>query len=159
MKNKIFDIAGYQNEINKQFEITKVLLELLNIPVVIHTPNLGRLSAIWHDCSEACHIFWNMTAETAKKEHPDYDPYSDLVKYTDELSLFTEAAVYWVRIRDAGLNEMFDGFDGSLDHKERIKKHFEEIGLYAEFIQNDGMKRCAVGTPITPKNTSNPTNV
>lgn len=154
MKNKIFSLAGYQNEINREFEITRVLMEFLNIPVEIHTPNLGRLSAIWHDCSEPCHIFWNMAA-AANIEESDYDPYSDLLNYAKELGVFAEATVHWVRIRDAGLNETFKSFDGDPDCKAKIRKHFEKIGLYAEVIPNDGSKPYLVGTPIPVKNDTN----
>lgn len=156
MKNKIFSLAGYQNEINKQFDVTRLLLKTLNILVDIHTPDLGRLSSIWHDCSEPCHIFWNMSVAT-EIELSDYDPFLDLTKYAKELSSIVEATTCWLNIHDFDFNKKLEGFDGSAESEAYIREHFEKVGLYAKFVPSDGSKPYLVGTPIQP-NMAKPTN-
>jgi hypothetical protein len=149
MKNKIFGMAGYQKEINKQFEITRVIMKIMNIEIDIPTPNFGRFSAIWHDCSEGCHIFWNV-AEAVGLEDSGHDPYSDLTGYAEELAGYAKAAGTWLQVRDSNLNDVIKGCDDAEDYEETLRVHFEKIGVHAVYLPADGNESVAIGTPIEP---------
>ncbi len=147
MKAKIFSVAGHQKEINKQFEFTRCLLKALNINAVVPTPDLGRLSAIWHDCSEACHIFWNV-AEATEYERGEYKPYTDLVAYADELEQIANSTVAWLNSITPQMRVLMDKLEGMEDCEKLIRKHFSKEGLWAKFEPADGSPGYLIGDPI-----------
>jgi hypothetical protein len=147
MKNEIFNLAGHQKTIDQQFEFARAMLKILKIPASMPTPNLGRLSAIWHDCSDPCHIFWNMAAATGV-EYPKYDPFSDLTGYASELDVYVGATAYWMQTSDARLDDIRARFKGGADGEEELRKYFAKTGLNAEFVPTEGAMPQPVGTPI-----------
>ena len=144
MKAKIFSVAGHQKEINNQFKFTRCLFKVLNIKAVVPTPDLGRLSAIWHDCSEACHIFWNV-AEATEYEQGAYNPFLDLVAYADELEQIANSTIAWLTSINPQMQEIMEKLEGVEDCEKLIREHFSKEGLWAKYVPADGSLGYFVG--------------
>ena len=150
MKAKIFDNVGHQKIIDEQFEFARCLLKALEIDTVVPTPNLGRLSSIWHDCSEACHIFWNVGKAT-EYEKGEYDPYSDLVAYANELAELSNGNVTWFTFMNPQMKELMEKVKGTEDCVELLREHFSKEGLRAVLTSADGKHEQVIGKPIDPQ--------
>lgn len=51
IKGRIYELAGHQKEIDGHFEFTRVVLRAMKIDATLHTPQIGRLSSHWHECT------------------------------------------------------------------------------------------------------------
>lgn len=149
MKAQIFENAGNNKQIIDSFEFTRALLRVLNIAAKAPTPDMGRLSAIWHDCSEACHVFWNCGAATGKWPS-SYTPQSDLEAYIAELEVFTDATATWMRVQDASFEALQVKFTAERMSDEELKHELSKNGAFAVIERSDGTKQF-VGTPIPPR--------
>lgn len=151
MKEKIYATAGHQGEIDKQFEFMRAMFRVLGIEIAAPTPNLGRLSAIWNDCSEACHVFWNV-GSTTNSLPPEYRPHDDLASYVEELEQFASATATWMRIQDAEFETLrLQHANGTLSDED-LRDALAERGAFAA-VTRDGKTQVA-GKPIAPKASS-----
>jgi hypothetical protein len=153
MKARIFSVAGHQSEINKHFEFTRCIFEALRIEVPVSTPNLGRLSAIWHECSEPCHIFWNIAEsrevfDAVTVEDPKYTPYADLVGYAEELASIASSTITWMQVMNPDLVKLMKALEPTENCAQAVRDHFANEGLHAVFHPGDGSPSFSVGTAI-----------
>lgn len=149
MKERIFATVGHQKRINKQFDFLRALLRLLRVEATAPTPDLNRLTAIWDDCSEACHVFWNLASAT-NPPRPDYKLHDDLAQYIDELGAYTAATAWWMHIHEPSMELLCERYAaGDLDD-EGLRSELGKKGAFATYVARDGRSQ-VFGTPIAPQ--------
>ena len=133
MQKEITRIVGKQDIINKQFEFARTVLKLLGINISMPTPNFERLIKIWADCSDPCHISWNLI-EASGKEFPNFDPVADLTAYANELDTYIAATAYWFQIHDNGLANLRNRFECGENIKAELNEYLQKTGMKATYI-------------------------
>lgn len=63
LEQKVYDLGGKQDEINRHYELVRIFFEALGLPCEFVTPNLGNLNKHWKTCSEYCHVGWSLLWE------------------------------------------------------------------------------------------------
>jgi hypothetical protein len=146
IENYIYKLAGHQKELNARYEYTRILTDLLQIPSKIVTPQLGKLSNYWHECSELCHIassFYLTTPEMAKIA------YEFLVEVCEFLSEQTNGLITIGRLPDCG--ELEKKFILGEITAEELKTRITEMGLWGRIEYDDGRPNEFVGNAIPPQ--------
>jgi hypothetical protein len=145
IENYIYKLAGHQRELNTRYEYTRILTDLLQIPCKIVTPQLGKLSSYWHECSEFCHIassFYLTTPEVAKMA------YEFLVEVCEFLDEQTSGLITIGRLPECG--ELEKQFISGEITTEELKTKIAEMGLWARVVYDDGRPNEFVGKAIPP---------
>jgi len=128
IEKEIVEIAGHQKEINSQFEFARLLIQALKIPWKIPTPDIGKFSGYWHECSELCHIAW--TLASANQELV-FIAYRNLLEISDFLKEHVEGVVTWAKIADMPFREIQDDFVAGRVTADDVLNHLKKVGVYA----------------------------
>lgn len=145
IENNIYKLAGHQQELNVRYEYTRILADLLKITGEIVTPELGKLSLYWHECSNFCHIassFGLTSTELAK------NAYEVLIEVCDFLGKQLSGLITIGRLPDCSeLEKQF--MDGEIT-TEDLKRKITETGLWAR-IEYDDRPNEFIGEAIPPE--------
>jgi hypothetical protein len=145
IEKQIFQIAGHQKEINAKFEFARLIIQALKIPWKITTPEIGKFSHYWHECSELCHIAW--TLASANQELTAI-AYSNLVEISDFLNNHVEGVISFVNIEDMPFRNLQDDFVAGRATSADVLNHLKTIGVYA--VLTEGKVRKFIGEAIPP---------
>lgn len=145
IENQIYKLAGNQRELDLRYEFARILLNLLKINSKIATPQLGKLSSYWQECSELCHIassFGLTNPELAKIA------YDFLVEVCDFLGEQLEGLNTIGRLPDC--SELERKFIAGEITSEDVKSHIAEIGIWARVEYEDSRPNEFIGEAIPP---------
>lgn len=149
MQQKIYDIGGHQQEINKHFEFMQIVLDSLKINVNLITPNLGQLHKYWQNCSELCHVPWTITPKTIDLRKKILN---ELEEISDCLSKYISGLMSWPNIVDDDFKKIQNQYIIGTLNRDVVHKHLKRMGLYAIHSSNDERKNEFIGTAIKPNN-------
>lgn len=137
VEQRIYELAGHQKAINGHFEFMRIVHAALKIDFSLHTPQIGKLSRYWHDCSELCHVGWPLACSV--KEVRDA-AFSSLNEIAGEL--FAHAgSLGWPIIEDTTFNNLRDQFIRGDASSGDVLAHIERTGLWAQIELPNGTSR------------------
>lgn len=152
IERRIYELAGHQREIEGHFEFMRIVLRALKIDLHIETPNIGRLSSYWHDCSGLCHIAWPLGCSVPTLRQEAFS------RLTDISSALTQHVngVGWPMVHDAAFTELRNEFIAGKATRADIQAHIKRTGLWARAEYPDGRPAHFVGDPVAPRTSDEP---
>jgi hypothetical protein len=151
IEKQIFQIAGHQKEINSKFEFARLLIDALKIPWKIQTPDIGRFSSYWHECSELCHIAWTLVA---KQQDVADIAFQGLSEIADFLRQHVDGVITWANISNPEFGALQDDFVAGRISVDDVLNHLKKVGVYA-VAENIGEPRVFIGEAIPPATDEN----
>ena len=128
IEGRIYELGGYQKEINGHFEFMRLMLQSLNSDKILHTPNIGQLSNHWHECSELCHIAWPLKCSAPKLRTRAF---RKLTEISDSLSQHV-SSLGWPQLRDATFTDLRNRFVAGNATADDVRAHLETTGLWPQ---------------------------
>jgi hypothetical protein len=150
IEKRIYELGGHQKEINRHFEFMADLLTLLKIPATLVTPDIGKLSRYWHDCSELCHVGWSLACGDPKVVLSAVEA---LVEIRDFLLAQMRGWVTWPMARDEEFRKLRDSFVSGQANADHLRAYLEKVGVWARVEFKDGRPPQFVGEAIPPSKT------
>lgn len=145
LERKIYDLGGHQKEINAHFEFMRVIMEEMKIDLPFHTPNIGRLSKYWHDCSELCHIIWPLSCSVLAARQ---QAHRILIEVASVLETQIKS-LGWPILEHQPFIALRDGFVAGKVSRDDILAWVRENGMSAE-IEFPGKQVIPHGISIEP---------
>ena len=149
IEKRIYELAGHQKEIDGHFEFMRVVLGALRIDASFLTPQIGKLSSFWHDCSELCHVGWPLTCSVPEARKAAF---VSLTAIAQALSAQV-ASMGWPVIQDAAFVDLRNRFVEGNASREDVLAHIQRTGLWARAEYPDGKDPHFVGQPVAPTET------
>jgi hypothetical protein len=53
-------LGEHQQELDRKMAFMNVVLRLAGAQFQLVTINVGKLSSLWHECSELCHVYFTL---------------------------------------------------------------------------------------------------
>lgn len=147
IENRIYELGGHQKEINRHFEFMATLLTLLKIPETLVTPDIGKLSAYWHDCCELCHVGWSLACGNPKVVS---DAVEALVEIRDFLLVQVRGWLTWPTVHEENFQKLRDDFVSGQANADHVRAYVEKLGIWAGAEFKDGRPPQFVGEAIPP---------
>ena len=151
IENRIYDLAGHQKEIDLHFEFMRIVLGVMKIDVPFHTPNIGKLSRLWHECSELCHIGWPLACSVSEVRKVAF---INLTETSMSLSTLV-GSVGWPMVQDAAFADLRSRFIAGDVSRDAVLAYVQRTGLWARAEFSDGRPAQFVGEPVVPSATGN----
>ena len=142
IRNRIYQLVGNQQHIDKQVEFINILIEIVGQPFIITSVNLGRLARYWSECSDLCHM------QPSKKHTWEDDEFcKENYNILVDTKLFLENALSgltWFSVHGHiyELKKLF--INGAIDKTEVINR-LKENGIYAIMTLPDGTEQVLPG--------------
>lgn len=146
IERRIYKLAGHQKEIDGHFEFTRVVLRAMKIDATLHTPQIGRLSSHWHECSELCHIGWPLACSVPEERRRAF---ANLTEISGSLSAHV-SSLGWPVLQDSAFAELRNRFIAGDASSEDVLAHIQRTGLWARAEFPDGRAAQFVGEPVAP---------
>jgi hypothetical protein len=153
IERRIYELAGHQKEIDGHFEFMRIVLRALKINSQFHTPNIGKLSNYWNECSELCHIGWPLACSVSEVRK---QVFSKLTEISNELEQHV-SSLGWPVFHDAAFTELRNQYIAGKVTKEDVRAHIEKTGLWAQAEYPDGRQAHFVGEAVVPRASNEPT--
>lgn len=147
---KIYELEGHQRMIDRKVAFSNILTQAINAPHLVQAVNVGRLRAIWHGCSELCHIMWSFAAEA-----PDSgaNAFSELSGFAGELRSIVDAGISWMSPGEGAVLELRDAFVRGTIGEAEVRAWIERVGLWGSIVGPDGRMNAVLGA-VPPTDTS-----
>jgi hypothetical protein len=149
IEKRIYDLAGHQQEIDKHFEFSRVLLKLLKIEEQLPTPKLSLLSKYWAECSELCHIAWSLNSNDAQLAADSHAFLTTIGAFLAE-QVNGLVACAWLRVADPDFDLLRKKFIAGQASAEDVQSYLEKVGIWAVIKYNDGRPNEFMGEAIPP---------
>lgn len=146
IKGRIYELAGHQKEIDGHFEFMRVVLRAMKIDATFDTPQIGRLSSHWHECSELCHIGWPLACSVPEERRRAF---TNLTEISGSLSAHV-SSLGWPVLQDSAFAELRNRFIAGDASSEDVLAHIQRTGLWARAEFPDGRAAQFVGEPVAP---------
>jgi hypothetical protein len=146
IEKRIYELAGNQLEINGHFEFMRIVLGALKLENSFQTPAIGKLSKLWHDCSEFCHIAWPLGCSDSKARKTAFNT---LTQISESLSVQINS-IGWPVIQDPSFVELRNQFIAGTISAREILAHIKKIGMWAKAEFTDGTPSKFVGEAVPP---------
>jgi hypothetical protein len=148
MERRIYELEGHQRVLDRKVAFHNILLNAVQMPLRLHSVNLGKLRKGWETCSALCHITFSLAAAI-----PDSDVGEVAFREVTEVQRFVrsvvDAGITWPRVAHSGFAELQSKYVreeiGDSDVLEWVKTH----GLWGKTEHPDGRME-AVGIAIPP---------
>lgn len=144
VERKIYELAGHQGQIDKQFAFMRVVLGAMKIDVPFLTPKISVLSNYWHECSELCHIAWPLSCALPEVRTAAF---SKLSEVADVLSTYVQS-LGWPMLKDSGFAELRNRYVAGSATEQDVIEHLQRVGVWARAEFNDGRAPHFVGEPV-----------
>lgn len=147
IENKIYQLAGHQKQINARFEFARILLKFLKIEIQLITPQLGKLSHYWSECSELCHISWTIVSRDIGIANQQFTNLKNIAEF---IATNLAGLVSWSKIVDLPFCEIEEQYlKGEIIEKD-IYKYLQERGIWARIQYDDNRPSEFIGEAIPP---------
>jgi len=146
VERAIYDLAGHQAQINGHFEFMRIMLDLIQAKVPMHTPNIGQLSRYWHMCSEMCHVAWVLGSTVPEAQAGASHTLTEVGKV---LSDHMSTASSWPSIEHPPLLELRERFIRGEATESAVRETLAKGGLWAQVEHIDGRVEF-VGQAVPP---------
>lgn len=146
VERRIYELAGYQPEIDGHFEFMRVVLGAMKIDMPLHTPKIGTLSNYWSKCSELCHIAWPLSCSVPEIRNAAF---ITLTEIAESLSMHVQS-LGWPVLKDAAFAELRNRFIAGEVTADNVLAHVQRTGLWAKAVFKDGREPQFVGEPVPP---------
>jgi hypothetical protein len=146
IERAIYDLAGHQAQINGHFAFMRIMLDLVQANVPMHTPNISQLSKYWHACSEMCHIAW-VLGSAVSEVRADAD--RTLAEVSKMLSDHLQTASVWPAITHPPIIALRERLIRGEISEDEIRLTLANDGLWAQIEHNDGQVQF-VGKAVPP---------
>ena len=153
IERRIYELAGHQKEIDGHFEFMRIVLNALKINQQFYTPNIGKLSKYWQECSELCHIGWPLGSSVPEVRKLTF---SKLTKISNALQQHVNS-LGWPVLQDAAFTDLRNQFIAGNATFEDVLAYVEKTGLWASAEYSDGRPAHFVGEAVTPRTSNEPT--
>ena len=147
IERRIYELAGHQKEIDGHFEFMRIVLNALKINQQFHTPNIGKLSNYWHECSELCHIGWPLGSSVPEVRK---QAFSKLTEISNALQQHV-SSLGWPVIQDTAFTELRNQFIKGNATIDDVHAYFEKVGLWARAEYPDGRPAHFIGEAVAPR--------
>lgn len=147
IQHHIYELAGHQKKINGHFEFVRIVLSALKIDQTLPTPDIGKLSNYWHECSELCHIGWPLGSSVPGMSK---QAFSKLTEISNALQQHV-GSLGWPVFQDAAFTELRNQFVTGNATIEDIHTHLEKTGLWARAKYSDERPAHFVGEAVAPR--------
>jgi hypothetical protein len=129
MENEIYAADGNQRLINKKMAFMDMLFDEVGMPFKPIRINFGRLSDMWHRCSEYCHISWTFaSSKDAKNLFPL--ALADQKEIFEYLKQFSQPNVAWPGILSPEFSKLREQFVAGEIDKEAVVAEFRRQGIW-----------------------------
>jgi hypothetical protein len=148
MEQRIYELAGRQDEINARYDFMRILVEALRLDIKVQTPNLGQLSRHWHYCSELCHIGWILENIASKSGLTNFEKLSQIAGELLQLA----DGVGWPldESEDEKFAELRRNFVKGRASRDEVLNYLETVGVWAKVSYPDKRESHFVGEAIPP---------
>lgn len=146
IEKRIYQLAGHQNEIDGHFEFMRIVLAALKIDASFITPQIGKLSSFWHECSELCHIGWPLGSSVPEIRKTTFE---SLTSIAHQLSAQV-ASMGWPVIQDAAFCDLRNRFISGEALREDVLDYIQRTGLWARAEYPDGKAPHFIGEAVAP---------
>lgn len=144
LEKRIYELAGHQMEIDRHFDLVRILLAALGIDDVIETPKIGQLSSFWHYCSELCHVGWSLSVGSHDAHKATFETLSDM-----SLTLWRFIrSLGWPIVKDPEFSNLRDRFVTGNACADDVVEFVQRRGLHARKTFNDGREAEPYGETI-----------
>lgn len=150
MEKFIYKIAGNQQQINRRFDLIRIFYDELKVEKNFATPQIGKLSAHWHTCSDYCHIGWTIFQEALEDR---LEVYANLDEVADYLTHQIEGFISWPKLpqtQSIDLQKIAEDYVEGAIEEEVLRKAMREKGIWAKVVYTDGRPSEFVGRAVPP---------
>lgn len=153
IEKRIYELAGHQREIDGHFEFMRIVMNAMKIDIPLNTPQVGRLSSHWHECSALCHIAWPLASAV-----PDVrkTAFARLTEISHSLSDCV-GSLGWPVLHDAAFSALRTRFVAGTASVEDVVAHIHKTGIWARAEFPDGRPSKFVGEAVPPTSIENST--
>lgn len=149
IEKRIYELAGNQKEIDGHFEFIRIVLGAIKIDTSFPTPQIGKLSSYWHDCSELCHVGWPLACSAPEMRKAAF---ASLTTIAQALSAQV-ASMGWPVLQDVAFADLRNRFVCGDASREDVLAYIQRTGLWARAEYPDGKAPHFVGEPVAPTKT------
>lgn len=146
IEKRIYELAGHQKEIDGHFEFMRIVLGALQINSSFLTPQIGKLSGYWHDCSELCHVGWPLACSVSEVQKAAFESLTEIAKALSA----QVASMGWPVLQDAAFVDLRNRFVGGKASRDDVLAFIRRTGLWARAEYPDGKAPHFVGEPVAP---------
>lgn len=147
IERRIYELAGHQKEIDGHFEFIRLVLQALKVDSAFQTPQIGKLSNYWHECSELCHIGWPLASAIPEVQKAAF---AKLTEICEVLSAHV-SSLGWPILQDQSFKELRNRFIAGDASTEDVLAHIQRTGLWAKAEFSDGRPAQFVGEAVPPR--------
>lgn len=144
--DKIYRLEGHQLAINRKATFWNLFTEAIKAPHRVQAVNVGRLRAIWHGCSELCHIAWTMVATDPESGR---EVFEELTGFARDLRLIVQAGVSWMKPGEGPVLELQEKFVRGEVDEDAVRAWISREGAWAHVTHPDERAEF-VGEAIVP---------
>lgn len=150
IERRIYELGGHQKQIDGHFEFMRIILSAMKIDMPLRTPNIGKLSKYWHDCSELCHIVWPLSCADVEVRTIALATLGEISRELGD----QVRSLGWPVLHDAAFTELRNGYVvGSLTADD-VYARLEQTGIWARAEFPDGREAHFVGQAVAPRGRS-----
>ncbi|MBP5996964.1 MAG: hypothetical protein KA535_03350 [Azonexus sp.] len=146
IEKRIYELAGHQREIDGHFEFMRIVLGALRIDGSFLTPQIGKLSSYWHDCSELCHVGWPLACSAPEVRKAAFASLTEIVQALSA----QVASMGWPVLHDAAFVDLRNRFIRGDASREDVLSYIQRTGLWARAEYPDGKAPHFVGEAVAP---------
>jgi hypothetical protein len=148
MQDRIYKLAGNQRVLDRKVAFYNVLLGAMQVPLRVHSVNLGELQRGWETCSAFCHIMFSLAAAIPDSNVGEvgFKEVTDVQRFVRSV---VDSGVTWPQVHHPGFvalqHKYARGEIGDADVLEWVRAR----GLWGQTVHPDGRKEF-FGVPIPP---------
>ncbi len=144
IESRIYELAGHERKIEKHFEFMRIFLATLKVERPLHTPQIGRLSNYWHECSEMCHIGWPLASSLTEVGAAAFAKLSEIA----ELLKLHVDSLGWPVLQEEGLKQLRARFIAGDASSDDVLAYMRKVGVWAKETFPDGRPSRFIGEAV-----------
>lgn len=146
LQAEIYELGGHQREINAHFEFMRIFFGAIKFDAPVVTPHIGKLTSLWHTCSEVCHIAWVLACTVPELRAETFKALSDGVELVHTLA----SSLGWPMPKDREFSDLRRRFVAGEATEDDVLAYMKRVGVWAKVEYPDGRPSEFVGEAIPP---------
>jgi hypothetical protein len=140
-------LAGHQRQVDRHFELIRLMMRELGIDTPLVTANIGQLKRFWQVCSEMCHIAFPLLCSVAEVRE---QAVKNLHEIAESMTTYAEAAG-WPQLGDnAQFYELHRNYLSGKVEAELVLESLRKAGLWASY-EEPGKPPQFIGKAVPPE--------